>query len=159
MGLRLFDGGGIFLFLVLMQIEELCSNIWISRLSLIVMIVFAILAIVVIMTTFKKYNKLFSKETKVGRLLQFIGTRTLDIYLLHYLFLPYNLVMVGDFFKLNVNPLLEFFISVLLALLVIAVCLAVSAVVRTSSVLATLLFGVKSKPMDIDNIGVPNAGN
>lgn len=94
---------------------------------------------------FYKYQDSFTKETKVGRVLQYIGKRTLDIYLLHYFFLPHNLQMIGEWFTENINPTLEFFVSLTLAAMVIALCLVVSNIIRISPFLANWLFGVKSK--------------
>ncbi len=79
----------------------------------------------------------------IGRILQYIGKRTLDVYLLHYFFLPRNLDIVGDFFFTNSNPSIEFFCSFLLAIIVVGLCLVVSNVIRTSDTLAHWLFGVK----------------
>ena len=109
------------------------------------MIITGITGIVTVFSFFYKYQDSFTKETKVGRVLQYIGKRTLDIYLLHYFFLPRNLQMVGEWFTENINPTLEFFVSLTLAAMVIALCLVVSNIIRISPFLANWLFGVKSK--------------
>ena len=110
-----------------------------------VFIVYGTLGIMVVLTFFRKHENRVSSQTVLGRYLQFIGRRTLDVYLLHYLFLPRHLEMVGVFFKENPNPVLEFFVSVFLACLVIIVCLTVSEVLRMSPFLEHRLFGVKSQ--------------
>ena len=107
------------------------------------MIVTDITGITTVFSFFYKYQDSFTKETKVGRVLQYIGKRTLDIYLLHYFFLPRNLQMVGEWFTENINPTLEFFVSLTLAAMVIALCLVVSNIIRISPLLANWLFGVK----------------
>lgn len=94
---------------------------------------------------FRCHKAQFNNGTLVGRALQYIGQRTLDIYLLHYFFLPRHLEVVGAFFKENPNPTIEFFVSFILSMLVIGLCLAVSIVIRLSPVLAHWLFGVKAK--------------
>lgn len=94
---------------------------------------------------FYKYQDCFTKEKRVGRILQYIGRRTLDIYLLHYFFLPRNLKMVGEWFTVNINPTIEFFVSIALAAMVIALCLITSSIIRISPLLANWLFGVKNK--------------
>lgn len=101
--------------------------------------------IVLVFTFFRKYQSAFTQASHKGRLLQYIGKRTLDIYLLHYFFLPRHLEAVGVFFKENPNPTIEFFVSVILSLMVIGLCLAASSVIRLSPVLAHWLFGVKAK--------------
>ena len=101
--------------------------------------IFAILGIVLL--TFRHYEHTFSKETRVGRTMQYIGTRTLDIYLLHYFFLPV-IPAVGQFFRANRhNVVPELVLTVGMALIVIAFCCLASAVLRTSPFLKKYLFG------------------
>nr|WP_257606537.1 acyltransferase [Gabonia massiliensis] len=121
------------------------ENIWDKRIDFMLRIIVAILAIIVTFAIFRHYQNLFSKQKKIGRILQFIGTHTLDIYLLHYILIPQNLIMIGRFFQTNVNPLIEFTITVILALLIIAACLTISTIIRTSPILSTLVFGIKPK--------------
>ena len=75
--------------------------------------------------------------------MKYIGRHTLDIYLLHFFFLPSNLTMFGTYFQSTSNPVIELFVSLTIAILVITVCLAVSKVLRTSPILAHYLFGQK----------------
>lgn len=101
--------------------------------------IIAILGIVLL--SFRHYEHTFSKETRIGRTMQFIGTRTLDIYLLHYFFLPV-IPCVGQFFKTyrnNVVP--ELVVTIGMALIVIAFSCLTSAVLRTSPLLKKYLFG------------------
>ncbi len=74
-------------------------------------------------------------------LLRFIGQRTLDIYLLHYLFLP-RLPEVGAWLnQCHPNFVIDVTLSIGLGLLVVAFCLLTSAVLRTSPFLRLYLFG------------------
>lgn len=107
--------------------------------------VVALLGLTVMFAFFRKYQTVFSKDTKLGGVLQYVGTRTLDIYMLHYFFLPRGLRLLGDFFHAYKNPILEFFCSLMLAVLVVAMCLLVSNIIRISPVLGHYLFGVKNK--------------
>lgn len=50
-----------------------------------------ITGIVIIFSFFRNKQDLFTKKKVLGRLLQYIGRRTLDIYLLHYFLLPHSL--------------------------------------------------------------------
>lgn len=75
--------------------------------------------------------------------LKFVGTRTLDIYLLHYFFLP-------EFLRPHATQLLSTIPSPLLplvillaAIVVVALCLATSYVLRLSPFLGRYLFGTK----------------
>lgn len=103
------------------------------------------IGLLLVFTFFMKNEGLFTQDTKLGRVLQYIGRRTLDIYLLHYFFLPRNLEMVGKFFADNPNPTIELFVSLALATLVIALCLLMSKIIRMSPFLAHWLFGVKER--------------
>lgn len=90
---------------------------------------------------FRYYQKSFSKTTILGKGLQYIGTRTLDIYLIHFLFLP-RLPEVGQF--LNAHPhnfVFDTTLAILSGLLVIAFCLITSSTLRISPFLKKYLFG------------------
>lgn len=108
-------------------------------------VIYGLCGTLILFAFFRRHEVLFSNGTFAGRMLQYIGRRTLDIYLLHYFFLPRHLEAVGAFFRENPNPTIELFVSGTLSLMVIALCLAVSNVVRLSPVLAYCLFGVKAK--------------
>lgn len=102
-----------------------------------------VLCVCVVMIFFYRYRTLFSDKTAPGKCLQYIGRRTLDIYFLHYFFLPRNLHELGKWFFDNPNPTLEFFVSLILAMCVIAVSLAAGSILRLSPLLAGYLLGVK----------------
>lgn len=110
-------------------------------------ILYGLLGIFVVLTYFRKNKELFERDKLFGRCLQYIGRRTLDIYLLHYFFLPDKFTVLGDFFSHYNIKILEFFVSSILALMVIIICLIVSNIIRLSPILAHYLFGVK---MDFD---------
>ena len=74
---------------------------------------------------------------------QFIGTRTLDIYLLHYFILPRFLLPYGEQLQAYGSKLLEFFVALALALVIVAVCLLISYIIRLSPFLGHYLFGIK----------------
>ena len=79
-------------------------------------------------------------EGKAGRWLSFAGRRSLDIYFLHFFFLP-DLHPLGAWFVETGNPFLEFCAAVPLVLALTAVCLLLGSVLRKSDTLARLLFG------------------
>ena len=76
-------------------------------------------------------------------ILQYIGTRTLDIYLLHYFILPRFLLPYGEQLRAYDFPPLEFLVALALALVIVAVCLLISYVIRLSPFLGHYLFGVQ----------------
>ena len=93
-------------------------------------------------TFFRKYEGCFSQEALMGRWLQYVGRRTLDVYLLHFFFLPKNLEWLGKY--VMGNPTVELFVSLVITIMVVALCLLTSNIIRLSPTLAHWLFGVKN---------------
>ena len=103
--------------------------------------IFSLLSMVVIF--FQNYQEWFTREHVVGRSLQYIGVRTLDIYLLHYILLP-KIPQVGVWLNANrPNFVLEIVMSFSMALVVIAFCLLISQILRVSPLFRQYLFGRK----------------
>ena len=90
---------------------------------------------------FRYYQQYFSRRTVIGSSLQYIGRRTLDIYLIHFFFMP-NIPTIGSFFdKYRHNFVLDSTMAVLIALLIIAFCCITSNILRVSPFLKKWLFG------------------
>ena len=102
-----------------------------------------VLGVIIVATFFRKYQSSFTKETRLGKGLQYIGRNTLDIYLLHYLFLPKLQLDISAFLTRNYNPLLEFLVSGFFALMVVGMCLLVSRLIRVNPWMGRWLFGGK----------------
>ena len=95
---------------------------------------------------FRHYQAWFEEGRKAGRILSFIGTRTLDIYLLHFLLLP-KLPQVGEWLNANQpNFVVSIVLSASVALVVIAFCLLASQLLRVSPFLQLYLFGKAPSP-------------
>lgn len=94
---------------------------------------------------FRKFSSWFIKEHLLGRGLQYVGTRTLDIYLLHYFFLPESLLLYNRQLPVYDSRWLEIIVVLGEAIVVLAVCLIASYVIRLSPFLAHYLFGVQQK--------------
>lgn len=102
-----------------------------------------LIGVFLVLSVFHKYRNELGKTTKVGYVLQYVGRRTLDIYLIHYFFVWSNLkVLFPDFGALQ-SPFAEFILSFMVAVVIIACSLLVSAVIRTSPLMAHFLFGQK----------------
>lgn len=96
-----------------------------------------------VVMVFRHYQDHFSKQKRVGQALQYIGTRTLDVYLLHFIFLP-SLPQVGRWLNVNhPNFVVEIVLAVGMGLVVIAFCLLVSNILRVSPLFKEYLFGKK----------------
>lgn len=90
---------------------------------------------------FRYYHQYFTKRTVVGRSFQYIGRRTLDIYLLHLLFMP-NLPNIGEFFvKYRHNFIVDTTLSLIIGLIIIGFCIITSNILRISPFLKKWLFG------------------
>ncbi len=90
---------------------------------------------------FRHYQQYLTRMSVIGTVLQYIGRRTLDIYLIHYLFLP-NLPGVGTFFsQYRHNFAIDTTLSVMVALVVIGFCCITSNILRVSPFFRKWLFG------------------
>ncbi len=102
-----------------------------------------VLGLTMVFTFFRKLSRFFTKDRWLGRSLQYIGTRTLDIYLLHYFVLPRFLLLHSErLLAYNSKPL-EFMVAFMLSLIVVMVCLLASYLIRLNPFLGHYLFGVK----------------
>lgn len=124
-----------FILLVVSEIELLSSSGY--------HLFFALTGIVITFAFFRTNRKIFSKEKCFGRVSQYVGRRTLDIYLLHYFFIFSNMQQLLPNFGILNSPFLEFWCSLIVSILVIANCLFISEVIRLSPLLAHFLFGQK----------------
>lgn len=97
--------------------------------------------LLIVFMYFRYYKDHFTKLSPIGASLQYIGRRTLDIYLLHFFFLP-NIPTVGMFFnKYRHNFVLDTTLAVVIALLIIAFCVITSNILRVSPFFRKYLFG------------------
>lgn len=129
----------IFFGLNLYYVELRASHINLLKL------VTALTGIVIVFSFFRIHQDIFKKEKFIGRCLQYVGRRTLDIYLLHFLLLPVNLRMHFTFLVEHPMPIVEFAITIIIMLIVVAGCLLISKILRMSPTLAYLLFGVRKR--------------
>lgn len=107
-------------------------------------IVIGVFGISIVYNFFRKYQSSFTKERKVGRILQYIGGHTLEIYLLHYFFLKQLPKIVDCGIMNSIGVPLEFAIVTSLSLLVIGCSLLLSRIICTNSITSTILLGRKS---------------
>ena len=122
------------------------SDVWLEYL---VFSVGGILGLTLVFTSFRKLYPLLPSKSKV-HFLEFVGTRTLDIYLLHYFFLPRWLMAYADHLRCYGSKPLELAVGLLLACVIVGVCLVVSYIIRLSPFLAHYLFGANTSQGDRD---------
>ena len=99
----------------------------------------------VVYAFFYKYRDSFSITSPLGASLQYVGQRTLDVYMLHFFFIP-CLFSIGHYFKMQPNYVLELLCGLFLSVCVVALSLLVSNFLRLSPILARVLFGVTERP-------------
>lgn len=97
--------------------------------------------LLVLLMSFQQYASWSSSW--VGKKLQLIGRYTLDIYFIHYFFLPRNLSMVGEWFKANPNPIIEYMLALAIAIVLIIASLLVGRIIRLNPITAHWLLGEK----------------
>lgn len=108
-------------------------------------LVTALAGIVIVFSFFRVHQNWFTKDKAIGRGLQYVGRRTLDIYLLHYILLPTNLKVYFTSLSDYPTPIIELTITIIIMLIVVMGCLVISRILRMSPTLAYLLFGVKQR--------------
>ncbi len=96
--------------------------------------------LVVVLAFFRNRQAWFSRDTKLGRTMQYVGRRTLDIYLIHYFLVPTGLSFITVFSD-HPMPIIEALASSVIAVAIIAGSLLVSEIIRLSPWLAHWLFG------------------
>jgi len=105
--------------------------------------------IIIVFTFFRRNESLFSKNTRIGFVLQYVGQRTLDIYLLHYLFLPNHMTQIGTWLSQYSNKSIDMLIILVISLWITAITLIISNIIRLSPFLGHYLFGVKRTPLKV----------
>lgn len=100
--------------------------------------------VIVVFNAFYRLSEFWECDNWLSRSLRFIGRRTLDLYMLHFFFIP-NMNYITPYI-IGVNQAVpQFFVITLVTMGIVALCLAVSGTLRTSPILAKYLFGVSSK--------------
>ena len=84
----------------------------------------------------------FLSKNVFGKLICYIGVHTLEIYLLHYFFIP-KLSFIGTYLTNYPNIIVELLICLILSTLVIGFSLLLGHVIRTNEILSFLTIGTK----------------
>lgn len=99
---------------------------------------------------FRKYELAFRKEKKIGYALQYIGKRTLDIYLIHFFLIPKGLSFIHVFTE-HPMPVIEATVSLLISLVIIAFSLIIGNIIRLSPIFSHYLFGTKKESIELSS--------
>jgi len=97
---------------------------------------------VMVFGLFVKLRDFFTDSSKITKVMCYVGTRTLDIYLMHFFFISHlpilNLYLIKQYGVHLGRPSL-----IVVSALVVCACLAVSYIIRKSKFLGNLLFAAK----------------
>lgn len=106
--------------------------------------VISYIGLLMLVALFYSARNYFNSSNKTSDFLCFTGRRTLDIYMLHYFFIP-ALPLLGEWIEPSNMVLFQLLIVGGIALAITVVCLLLSNCLRSSSLLADWLFGVRLK--------------
>lgn len=84
----------------------------------------------------------FSDESRMSRLLRLIGRRTLDIYMIHYFLIP-NLSFLTPWISSGNMIVIQLLIGIAVTVMIVALSLLVSSILRKNRYMESWLFGVK----------------
>ncbi len=99
-----------------------------------------ITGIMIVFMFFRRYQHSFTSDRRLGAVMQYVGRRTLDIYLLHYFFI-YTNDLTGLKHVFNGSPVLELCCSLLFSFIVIGLCLILSNILRMSPFISKYCLG------------------
>lgn len=91
---------------------------------------------------FHKYSTLCA-TSRFGNILSLIGRRSLDVYFIHYFFLPSHLQTWGAYFAEINAPFIAYLCAIILSIPLIAASLGTGCILRLSPFTGELLLGVK----------------
>lgn len=140
---KILDDSSLMLFtiVIFVLLNVFREHLMIPGVNLLTRLILGITGIIIVFAFFRVYQDKFVGENRLGKVMQFVGRRTLDIYLLHYFVLPWGITRIPEF--LTNTPLMSLFTASVIAILVICVCLLISSVLRLHPLLAHYLFGAK----------------
>ncbi|MBO5444944.1 MAG: acyltransferase [Muribaculaceae bacterium] len=99
-----------------------------------------------ILIFFRSYRDYFDRDGMVSTVMTKVGSRTLDVYYLHYFFIPDLGFMKGFLSTGHGNTIVGMLTTgLVISALVVALCMLVSSLLRTSPLLASWLFGSGSR--------------
>ncbi len=113
--------------------------------SLLVHLITAFAGIALCFEFFRRNEHVFASNTVVGKIIQYVGRRTLDIYLIHYIVLYSGFRMPFKNIIKEYNPFGELLLSFVVAAMVIVISLIISRVLRMSPIVEKYVFGVRKK--------------
>lgn len=100
------------------------------------------LGVFMVFSFFHSTRTFWDKDNKMARTFLFVGRRTLDIYLIHFFFLP-DLRFMHDWISKSDIILIQLIFGICLTICIIAFSLLISRLIRSSNLLAYYILGAK----------------
>lgn len=101
--------------------------------------IISIVSSIAIFVVFHLTNKYWQSDVHISNGLKLIGRKSLDIYMLHYFFIP-ALPLLGTYFRSDCNSAIEIVVVGSISLLVVALCIFTSKIISLAPPLYHLLF-------------------
>lgn len=105
--------------------------------------------LMIVVSQFYKNSGVLSSEFRSAGILRFIGRRTLDIYFIHFFFLP-NFSGISEWLTSGNMIVFQIIYASTLTVVITAVCLLISGILRSSPILASWLFGEKRQHQEVE---------
>lgn len=102
------------------------------------------LAVLLLVSLFYSFRDYYNKPGIIAGFLCMTGRKSLDIYMIHYFFLP-TLPALGEWISPNSMITFQLIIGISLSVIITSICLIISNCLRSSSILAEWLFGARKK--------------
>lgn len=141
-------GGGIILFAI-GQIaiakygtESLRFGAGITRISIVTV------ALVIIWKLFDSFPQL-SITSSIGRFFTLVGRRSLDVYFIHYFFIPKDLSSWGIYFQSIDGVFISYLCAIILSIPLIFASMGIGYILRLSPFSAQLLLGTAGNKSDL----------
>ncbi len=106
------------------------------------------LGILTVYGLFRRFGTFFSENKLVGKSLQFVGRNTLDVYLLHYFVLLNFPLYLYPYIVGTNNIACALVVGVSTAIVVVAISLLISRILRLSDHVAYYLLGARDVKLD-----------
>lgn len=115
-------------------------------------------ALLIIWKLFDSYPQL-SKTSAIGRFFTLVGRRSLDVYFIHYFFIPKDLSSWGLYFQSIDGVFISYLCAIILSIPLIYVSMGVGYILRLSPITSKLLLGVSNKKPTTVNTPIANNEN
>lgn len=99
--------------------------------------------LITVYATFRHYGAFFAENKTIGKSLQFVGRNTLDVYLLHYFVLLHIPTVLRPYIAEGSGLLVPLVVGLTVSVIVVAITLLISRIIRTSDLLAYYLLGAR----------------